>query len=149
MGEDFHTRASSEYRRGGLGAAVDRVFSWLRAARARAAMRSELGRLDAWGELDPLLADMGLDRGALPHMVANHPRAPARLQGMLRRLGLAGPEAMDSTLESREIQRNCLRCGAGRECDHWLAGTTAAPSAPGFCPNAEAFDRLRAARHRR
>ena len=113
-----------------------------RDARARAEIRSEFARLDGYGELDTMLADCGLSRDAVPEIVSNHPAAPRRLTAMLRRLGITLTASQERSAEIREIERTCLQCAAGRQCDHWLRSGPAGEERQ-FCPNAEAFDRLR------
>jgi len=122
---------------------LERIQRRVRDVRARTAIRSEFARLDSCGELGPMLSDFGLSSSALPEIVKNHPAAPRRLAGMLQRLGVKPTASQQRGAEMRAIERACLQCGAGRQCDHWLRSGTLGQERR-FCPNAEAFDRLRA-----
>jgi hypothetical protein len=128
---------------GGLFArTVERIRTAVEDARARHRIKSEFAALDSSGQLDPMLRDFGFDRSAMPKIVENHPRAPRRLAAMLERLGIKPTLAQQRSADMREIQRTCLLCDAGAKCDHWLVSGKLGEER-GFCPNAEALDRLR------
>ncbi|HYC14839.1 MAG TPA: DUF6455 family protein [Stellaceae bacterium] len=119
-----------------------RVRRALAEARARAALRGELSRLEAAGELDHVLGDLGVSRAELPALAQNHPGSARRLAGMLHRLGIRVlPEAATGS-EMRAIKRTCLLCGATGQCERWLRSTRPTSLARNFCPNSPAFDAL-------
>jgi hypothetical protein len=43
-----------------------------------------------------------------------------------------------------EARRNCLRCQHKTECSLWLREEERPPDLPGFCPNLELFQSLKA-----
>jgi Family of unknown function (DUF6455) len=48
-----------------------------------------------------------------------------------------------------EARTNCISCCHEEECRNWLACSHGLPTPPAFCPNAEFFQRCRAADARR
>lgn len=128
-----------------------RVQTMIADARARAALRAELAHLDANGELDGVLAEIGLSRAGMPALVKRHPGAYRRLAAMLQRRGLADCRSRDalsrSTVraEMRDIEAQCLFCQTTRQCESWLR-TDRTEGYREFCPNAEAMDRIKAAK---
>jgi Family of unknown function (DUF6455) len=138
------TEASSLWNRTTslFAASARRVETAVQECCARARLRAELNRVEQWGDLDLMLDDVGLPRWAPFQMLRNHTKAPGRLAGMLNRLGIIPTPKQQMSAEMREVQRTCLLCVSGRRCDHWLKrGHLGEERA--FCPNAEAFDRLR------
>ncbi len=120
----------------------DRVMAAADAARARAALRSEFADLDRVGELDHVLGDLGLTRLEVSTVVANHPGAARRLATMMWRLGIADDPVIRANPEMRSIERGCLLCTASGKCERWLRSGDPEGHRE-FCPNSEAFDRLR------
>ena len=127
-----------------------RVQTMIADARARASLRNELAHLDANGELDGVLAEIGLSRAGVPTLIKRHPGAYRRLAAMLQRRGLAdcrGRNALSrSTIraELRDVEAQCLFCQATRKCESWLRSTPAEGYRE-YGPNAAAMDRINAA----
>jgi hypothetical protein len=122
-----------------------RLSRALHNANARAELRREFANLEEAGALDSVLCDAGLSRSEMPVIIKNHPGARRRLAGMLARLGLRNSSELRHGSEGQAIQRTCLLCRASARCDRWLNGSTD-DDPRRFCPNAEAFDALRAAK---
>ncbi len=128
-----------------------RIATMIADARARASLRQELAHLDANGELDGVLAEIGLSRAGVPVLVKRHPGAYRRLAAMLQRRGLADCRSRNALARStvraemRDIEAQCLFCQATRKCETWLASGQQEGYRE-FCPNSEAMDRIKAAR---
>src|SRR5262245_56303903 len=73
--------ASSASLRDRLAALRQRIRTMLDDARARAALRRDLAQIERAGELDRVLADLGLSRDGVPLLVKNHPRSARLLAG--------------------------------------------------------------------
>lgn len=123
-----------------------RLSRVMRDAHARAELRQELTHLEEAGALDAVLSDAGLSRSEVPTIVENHPGAGQRLAGMLSRLGIGDTAAARGGAELQAIQRTCLLCRTSARCDRWLNGSSN-DDPRRFCPNAEAFDEMHAAKH--
>jgi uncharacterized protein YjiS (DUF1127 family) len=123
-----------------------RLSRVMRDAHARAELRQELAHLEEAGALDAVLSDAGLSRSEVPTIVENHPGAAQRLAGMLSRLGIRSAAAARGSAQMQSIQRTCLLCRASARCDRWLHGSSN-DDPRRFCPNADAFDELHAAKH--
>lgn len=128
------------------------LMDWLRGVKSsfaryfddaaiRRELREELAGLGN-GDLDRVLADIGINRDELEIVIANAPRSRMLLQSMLRRLdldkrvGLMAPELV------RSIERRCATCVKQHECSEWMAAGAPGAAYRSFCPNAETFDNL-------
>jgi uncharacterized protein YjiS (DUF1127 family) len=106
----------------------------------RAELERELMSLD-----DAALADLGLVRGQIRHLVAAHPSAATQLDQMLTRIGLSEEAAADHQLHD-DLYRTCIMCTERTRCRNWLASAKGRESYRAFCPNRWVFDRMLAAR---
>ena len=122
---------------------VSRLVQALRDRRARARQWREFDDLAACGALDDVLAEAGLSRTDVPAVLRAHPQSARRQKEMRRWMGV-DTEPRPPVAELREAQLSCVRCTAGRECDHWLALPAGERRVPTFCPNIGTFRRLRA-----
>jgi uncharacterized protein YjiS (DUF1127 family) len=114
------------------------LAAW-RSWRERDALRRELGQLEASGELDLTLADIGLSRGQVAALMASDPRSAELLPRMMRRFRV-DPDQKQAIAALRDIEWTCTLCRAQRQCRKWLDGK--APGYPSFCPNAPTLLRL-------
>lgn len=143
--------ANDAARPGLIGRMRARIATMIADARARASLRNELAHLDANGELDGVLAEIGLSRAGVPTLVKRHPGAYRRLAAMLQRRGLADCRSRNalsrSTIraELRDVEAQCLFCQATSKCETWLRSNQTEGYRE-FCPNAEAMDRIKAAK---
>jgi uncharacterized protein YjiS (DUF1127 family) len=108
-------------------------------AAIRRELRGELAALGN-GDLDRVLADIGLTRDEMSTLITNAPRSRMLMQSMLRRLGLEKRVALLSPQLIRGIERRCATCGNQRDCRRWIEKGGPADAYRHFCPNAEAFD---------
>jgi uncharacterized protein YjiS (DUF1127 family) len=113
-------------------AVVSMAESW----RHRNALAKELTALD-----DHQLEDLGITREQIPQLVSAHPEAPALMQRMMQRFGVAAESLADKPELRRLLQQVCNGCFARGECKRWLR-SAAAGDYPGFCPNAPTFAEL-------
>jgi hypothetical protein len=124
----------------------ERFSTALHDARERAALQRDLAALEASGELDRVLGDLGLSRGGIPLLIKNHPRAARLLAGMMDRLGIASPQDpwIRARLHTRmtEIRQQCLMCTETRACARWQR-SDATTGYEAFCPNAASLAQLR------
>jgi Family of unknown function (DUF6455) len=121
---------------------VARLRNWWEGLRERRRLGAEFGALEQQGQLDTVLQEAGVTRGAVDAILHAHPGAPKRLAAMLRRLGISRERLRESGT-AHDVEMTCTLCGATGQCEHWLrSGKTAGYDA--FCPNKEAFDALRA-----
>ena len=111
-------------------------------ARLRAELRYELGCLDQAGELDGVLANLGLARAAIPGLLERYPGSVRRYAFMARRVGARPPSPRAGLVALMGSRRRCLFCGESRRCERWLE-TGAREGHRDFCPNADAFDRMK------
>lgn len=119
-----------------------RLRSWWRGMRERRQLGAEFAALEEQGQLDLVLQEAGATRGAVDAILHSHPGAPKRLAAMLRRLGISRERLRDSGA-MHDVEMTCTICQATGRCEHWLrSGKTEGYAA--FCPNAEAFEALRA-----
>jgi hypothetical protein len=106
--------------------------------RKRRQLKRELAQLAAMGDLDAVLADIGLARSQVGPLLAEGPESSDLLDRMLARLGI------DAARLAPEIQRDmtwtCLACPDKRQCRRWLADRVGVDF-HSFCPNAPALDR--------
>jgi hypothetical protein len=114
-------------------------------AQVRAELEHEFDCLDRVGELDGVLANLGLSRGGVPVLLENYPGAMRRFAAMTARLGIGAGKAptaragIDALFGAR---RRCLFCSERRQCEAWLRGGVR-DGYRAFCPNAAVFDRMR------
>lgn len=126
---------------GRLRAAKASIARYFDDAAMRRELREELAGLGN-GDLDRILADVGLSREDMEKVIDNAPRSRMLLQSMLhrldldRRLNLIAPEV------SRMIERRCATCGNQKQCGDWMAKGAPGDAYKTFCPNAETFDNL-------
>jgi hypothetical protein len=110
-------------------------------ARQRRALRRELADCAMNGELDTILADVGLTRGDIEPLIKGHPEAARLFRAMLGRLGLEKEYSRDSNIH-REMERTCSLCDEHGRCRGWLH-TGRKDGYHDFCPNADLLDFLR------
>jgi hypothetical protein len=116
------------------------VRRYLDDAAMRRELRAEFAELG--GDLDRVLAEIGLTHDELDTLIQNAPRSRMLMQSMLRRLGLEKRLAMVAPQLVRNIERHCAMCGSQRECADWMAKGAPGDAYRRFCPNAEALDAL-------
>ena len=121
----------------GLEASVRR---YLDDAAIRRELRAEFAGLG--GDLDRVLADVGMSRAELDTLIDNAPRSRMLLQSMLRRLGLETRLAAVAPQLIRTVERRCATCGNQRECGDWIGRGAPGEDYRRFCANVEAFDAL-------
>jgi hypothetical protein len=146
----LHRTAAPKGLRERVGAALadfrQRFRTMLDDARERAALRRDLAALESVGELDRVLADLGLSRDGIPLLMKNHPRSARLLAGMMQRLGIPTPQ--DPWIRARlhpqltEIRQQCVMCTKTRRCERWQRSGASTGHAA-FCPNAAALVQLR------
>jgi hypothetical protein len=129
------------------GSVMDRVRSfkasirrYLDDAAMRRDLRQELAELG--GDLDRILAEIGMTRAELDVLIENAPRSRMLLQSMLQRLDLGKRLAMTAPQLVRSIERRCATCGSQSACEDWMTRGAPGDGYRSFCPNAEAFDAL-------
>ncbi len=93
-------------------------------------------------ELDQVLAELGLSSGQLPMVTRTHPQARILCSRMMRWIRI-DPFKAPAAHAMPEIERRCIQCASLRQCEQWLSAAPRNHSPPDFCPNAEAFNRLR------
>ena len=117
--------------------------AWFRRRREDARLRAELRHVVNWlenqGELDEVLAGLGLSRDGLPALIERYPGAVRRHEGMRRWLDKGriakGIEAADfSTLFGEG--RRCIFCVAAERCGNWVEHPEHDRPAV-FCPGAK------------
>jgi len=110
--------------------------------REKRRLRRELDECDQRGELDAVLADLGIARGSLRQLIGSCARSPRLLAAMTDRLGI-DRGALHRSPYAREIERNCTLCTEHCYCRAWFqSGATTGNGA--FCPNAALFDAIKA-----
>jgi len=119
-------------------ASVKRYFD---DAAIRRELREELASLGN-GDLDRVLADIGLTREEMETVILNAPRSRMLLQSMLRRLDLDRRMALMAPQLVRNIERRCATCGNQKECQDWMDKGSPGDTYRRFCPNAATFDSL-------
>ena len=129
---------------GGLWRSWTQRWARMRAdARLREELRYEVRCLDEAGELDGALAQIGLSRAAIPELLRRYPGSVRRYGAMAARVGVRPPSPRAGLVALVGSRRRCLFCRESRCCEQWLA---AGDGAPTFCPNADAFERMKANR---
>jgi uncharacterized protein DUF6455 len=121
-----------------IGRCKSRLARAIGEVRARAALRAELARLQASGQLDRVLGDIGIAPAEVSTLIENHPGARRRLATMLHRLRIEVAPGDRESASMRAIQRTCLLCAASGHCDRWLR-SDGSEDPRHFCPNAAAF----------
>jgi uncharacterized protein YjiS (DUF1127 family) len=130
------TPAPDTIEKGGL---VASIASVIRDWRERRRLAVELGEMAASGDLDPFLADAGINRALLPSLLRTSGGTRRLLQTMAARVGV-DLAALPASLR-REVEWSCAACGETKACGRWLRNRTPAGYAP-FCPNTPAVRRL-------
>lgn len=102
--------------------------------------RHEIDDLERRGALDPLLADLGLNRAELDSMVEGFPQSDRLLAAMAQRLGV-NLEKLEGA-DRFELGRTCSLCVSHRRCRRWLSAEPNSGLAE-FCPNRAFFEELR------
>jgi hypothetical protein len=110
-------------------------------AAIRRELREELQGLGG-GDLDRVLADLGLNKDEMDLVIENAPRSRMLLQSMLRRLNLDRRLTLMAPQLVRNIERRCATCVNQRECNDWMDRGAPGDGYRKFCPNAETFDAL-------
>jgi hypothetical protein len=108
----------------------------------------ELDALRQRGELERTLADSGIGSSDVYRLLRAHPRTRQQLAAMMRRVGIdraALPRSVPVLETLRAMEWRCGECADWRKCRAWLASSEAPEGYPAFCPNVEAFERLRGA----
>jgi len=124
-----------------LGSLKSSIERRLRDAAVRRELRAELTGLGR-GDLDRVLADIGISRDEMEAMIRNATHSRMLLGSMLRRLDLDRPLSLATPEVVREIERRCATCDNPKQCGDWLNKGAPGDAYRGFCPNATAFDNL-------
>ena len=114
-------------------------------SRLRADLAYELGCLDQAGELDGALANLGYSRAAIPVLLRHYPGSVRRYAAMARRTGVGIEPTSTARAGLAALfgpRRRCLFCAEGRRCERWLAAGDS-DGYRAFCPNANAFERMK------
>jgi uncharacterized protein YjiS (DUF1127 family) len=119
-----------------------RIMSTVEEWRERDMIERELGELGAHGELDRVLADVGLARADIPALIKNGPAAARQLGEMMERIGI-GAAHRSSLTRMRDIEWLCTICSSRRACRRWLASGASDDGFHAFCPNADMFEQAR------
>jgi hypothetical protein len=114
------------------------ISRYIKGGRERRRLKRELAQLAAMGDLDAVLADVGLARSQIGPLVAAGADSGELLERMLARLGLDANRLPVET--RRDMQWTCMTCRDKRHCRHWLADVDQSDF-HGFCPNAPELDR--------
>ena len=117
------------------------IRRYLDDAAIRRELREELAGLGG-GDLDRVLADIGISREEMETVIVNAPRSRMLLQSMLRRLDLDKRLSLMAPQLVRTIERRCATCGNQRECGDWMGKGAPGDAYKTFCPNAETFDNI-------
>lgn len=105
--------------------------------RKRRQLQRELGQLAAMGDLDAVLADIGLVRSQIEPLIAGCGQSGEELDRMLARLGI---DPATLPVESqRDMAWTCMNCADKGHCHEWLADRVATDY-HAFCPNAPTLD---------
>lgn len=136
-------RTGAPQRAGGLWSRWKQRWSRRRAdARLREDLRYEFRCLDEAGELDGVLANLGFSRAAIPELLRSYPGSVRRHATMARRLGVRPSSPRAGLVALMGSRRRCLFCRESRRCEQWLA-SGARDGHRDFCPNADAFERMK------
>jgi hypothetical protein len=113
------------------------ISRFVKGGRKRRQLKRELAQLAAMGELDAVLADVGLVRSQVEPLIAGSADQNDRLDKMLSRLGI---DAARLPIESlRDMAWTCMNCRGKRRCRRWLSDNRG-PDFHSFCPNAAELD---------
>ena len=119
------------------------VSRFVDGARKRRQLRLELAQLAAMGDLDTVLADVGLARSQIEPLIEGCAGARELLDRMLARLGI---DAGQLTIEDlRDMTWTCTTCPDKHKCREWLAEAEETGDFRSFCPNAAHLDDAMAA----
>ena len=114
-----------------------RISRFVKSGRKRRQLKRELAQLAAMGELDAVLADVGLVRSQVEPLIAGSSDTNDRLDKMLDRLGI---DVARLPIESlRDMAWTCINCRGKRHCRQWLSDSKG-PDFHSFCPNAAELD---------
>jgi len=113
------------------------ISGFVKGGRKRRQLKRELAQLAAVGELDAVLADVGLVRSQVAPLIARSADPNDRLDKMLRRLGLGVTRLPIESL--RDMAWTCMNCRGKRHCRQWLSDSKG-PDFHSFCPNAAELD---------
>jgi hypothetical protein len=90
------------------------------------------------GDLDAVLADVGLARSQIEPLIEGCAGSRELLDRMLARLGI---DAGQLTIEDlRDMTWTCTTCPDKRKCREWLAEAEETADFHSFCPNAAHLD---------
>ncbi|MGD9880042.1 MAG: DUF6455 family protein [Reyranella sp.] len=113
------------------------ISRFVKGGRKRRQLKRELAQLAAMGELDAVLADVGLVRSQVQPLIAGSADPNERLDKMLDRLGIDVARLPVESL--RDMAWACMNCRTKRHCRQWLSDNKG-PDFHSFCPNAAEFD---------
>jgi uncharacterized protein YjiS (DUF1127 family) len=113
------------------------ISRFVKGGRKRRQLKRELAQLAAMGELDAVLADVGLVRSQVQPLIAGSADPNDRLDKMLDRLGIDVARLPVESL--RDMAWTCMNCRAKRHCRRWLLDNKG-PDFHSFCPNAAELD---------
>jgi hypothetical protein len=113
------------------------ISRFVKGGRKRRQLKRELAQLAAMGELDAVLADVGLVRSQVGPLIAGSADRHDRLDKMLDRLGIDVARLPVESL--RDMAWTCMNCRGKRRCRRWLSDSTG-PDFHSFCPNAVELD---------
>ena len=114
------------------------VSRFVDGTRKRRQLRLELAQLAAMGDLDAVLADVGLARSQVEPLIEGCAGSRELLDRMLARLGI---DAAQLTIEDlRDMTWTCTTCPDKRKCREWLAEAEETADFHSFCPNAGHLD---------
>lgn len=131
---------------GPVARATAQALAAIAALRARRRLRREFEALSDSDALDRMLAEAQLTRADIEPMLANYPASGHLIDEMVGRLDIADQLHADATVE-RDLRRVCTVCHTQGQCQHWLkSGATQGYEA--FCPNADQFTAMRAAKRK-
>ena len=113
------------------------ISRFVKGGRKRRQLKRELAQLAATGELDAVLADVGLVRSQVEALIAGSADRNDRLDKMLDRLGI---DVARLPIEcQRDMAWTCMNCRSKRRCRQWLSDNKG-PDFHSFCPNAAGLD---------
>lgn len=113
------------------------ISRFVKGGRKRRQLKREVAQLTAMGQLDAVLADVGLVRSQIQPLIAGSADPNDRLDKLLDRLGI---DVARLPIESlRDMSWNCMNCLAKRHCRQWLSDNKGLDF-HSFCPNAAELD---------
>jgi hypothetical protein len=126
----------------GHGGVLDAIADWVKRYRKAIGLRHELANCTP-EQVAVIARDVGLSPGDLLSITAKGPHAADELPRLLRALGVDPQKlATEEPGTMRALQRICITCGNKGQCQHDLAGGTAASHYRDYCPNAISLDAL-------